>query len=335
MASALKKIVNVDGNLGKDVVPFPHSAAAIEPRARKYDHMSVADRLKEIGDDLTPNERACVEAFVLLCSGGTLETTSFYEFLHWWALCEYSYEGCINYLVHYKFHKGQSSFAIRFFQEALSTGNLAYTFNSPVATIQESSDGVKVTTRDNRQFSARKMVSAIPLNVLNDVKFDPPLSPGKSKAASTGHVNQCVKVHAEVAEKDLRSMTCISYPHNSLIYGLADGTTPAGNTHIVAFGGTHNHFHPEDSVKHTIAAFKGFSPMTVQRLVRPLHTFRSQWKNLAKSSQVFHNWSRDEFAKGAWCVDSFHFWRCRTRRLTAPSTGSFPALGFSQITYRI
>jgi hypothetical protein len=268
MSSALKKIVNVDGNLGKTVLPFPHSAAKLDAAARKYDHMSVADRIREIETDLTPNERACAEAWVLLCSGATLETTSFYEFLHWWALCEYSYEGSINSLVHYKFHKGQSSFAIRFFEEALATGNLSYTFNSPVASIKEQGGGAQVTTRDGRQFTARKLISAMPLNVLNDVKFDPPLSQGKKQAATIGQVNQTVKVHVEVAEKDLRSMTCITYPHNNLIYGLADGTTPAGNTHIVAFGGSHNHFHPEDNIKHTIDAFQAFSPMTVQRVVR-------------------------------------------------------------------
>ncbi|KAI9166314.1 Monoamine oxidase N [Paramyrothecium foliicola] len=280
MATAIKKLVDIDGNLAKDIVPFPHSGV-LTAVARKCDHMTVADRLVEIRDQITPNERLCMEAFVLLCSGGTLETTSLYEFLHWWALCDYTYDGLINYLVHYKFKKGQSSFAIRFFQEALSTGNLTYSFNSPVATIKEGVDGVQITTRDGRKFSGQKMISAIPLNVLNDVKFDPPLSAGKTAAATMGHVNQCVKVHAEIAERDLRSMTGISYPHNNLIYGFGDGTTPAGNTHVVAFGAQHNHFHPEDNVAQTINAFQGFAPMTVQRL-------------------VFHNWSRDEFAKGAW-----------------------------------
>jgi hypothetical protein len=76
-------------------------------------------------------------------------------------------------------------------------------------------------------------------------------------------------------------MTSISYPHNKLSYGFGDGTTPAGNTHIVAFGGQHNHFHPEEDIEKTKAAFQGFAPMDIKRL-------------------VFHNWSKDEFAKGAW-----------------------------------
>ncbi|POR38853.1 Monoamine oxidase N [Tolypocladium paradoxum] len=261
--------------------PSAEVIGVLNPEARKYDHMSVADRLAEIRSDLTPNERLCAEAFVLLCSGGTLETTSFYEFLHWWALSGYSYEGCINYLVKYKFRGGQSSFAIRLFREAQASGNLTYAFSRPVASISDKGDGVQVMTRDGQTFEAARVISAIPLNVLNDVTFDLPLTPGRRTAASIGHVNQTVKVHAEISDRDLRSFTGISYPHNELIYGFGDGETPVGNTHVVAFGGQHNHFHPEDSIDHTIAALQGFAAMNVERL-------------------VFHNWSRDEFAKGAW-----------------------------------
>ncbi|OAA41821.1 Amine oxidase [Metarhizium rileyi] len=281
MATGLCKLVNVDGTHGRNTVPHPHSGL-LSPEARKYDYVSVADRLADIRNELTPNERLCTEAFILLCSGATLETTSFYEFLHWWALCGYSYEGCINHLVKYKFKGGQSSFAVRFFGEALSSGNLSYAFNQPVASVKDSSTtGVVVTTRNGTTFRARKMISAVPLNVLGDVKFDPPLSKGRETAARKGHVNQTVKVHAEISDRDLRSFTGISYPHNALIYGFGDGETPKGNTHVVAFGGSHNHFHPEDSIEHTIKAFEGFVPMNVERI-------------------IFHNWSRDEFAKGAW-----------------------------------
>ncbi|KAK7408931.1 hypothetical protein QQX98_008875 [Neonectria punicea] len=280
MESGLCKLVDVDGHLGKNIMPFPHSAT-FTPEALEYDRVSVADRIAEIKDSLTPNERIGVEAFVLLCSGGTLETTSFFEFLHWWALSEYSYDGCIRYLVKYKFRGGQSTFATRFFREALATGNLTYAFNSPVASVGDAKDGVTVATRDGRRFTAAKMISAMPLNVLNCVEFNPPLMAGKKTAADTGHVNQCIKVHAEVRNAELRSYTGISYPNNRLCYALADGTTPAGNTHIVSFGGQHNHFHPEEDMQVTLNALQGLVPMDIERV-------------------VFHNWSKDEFAKGAW-----------------------------------
>lgn len=267
MSTAISKFVNIDGEHGRKAIPFPHSTK-LSQLEEKYDRMSVADRLQEIEHDLTPTERLCVEGWILLCSGATLETTSFYEFLHWWALSGYTYEGCINHLVRYKFRGGQSSFAVRFFNEALASGNLTYAFNEPICAVSdEAGSGVSVTTESGKTFSAARVISCMPLNVLNDIKFSPALPAGKQQAAEIGHVNQTVKVHAEISNRDLRSFTGISYPHNGLIFGFGDGETPVGNTHVVAFGGKHNHFHPEDDINHTMECFNRFVPMDIQRVV--------------------------------------------------------------------
>ncbi|KAF9889607.1 hypothetical protein FE257_007115 [Aspergillus nanangensis] len=282
LAGALERFVNVDGDMGRKIMPYAHDTFHVA-EARQYDNMSVQDRLKELSRSLSPNERASLESFLLLCSCGTLETTSFLEFLHWWALCGYTYRGCLDYLITYKFKGGQSSFAIKFFQEALSTGNLSYAFNSPVQTIRDDGKKVTLTTRSGREFTGSRLISTIPLNVLNSVTFDPPLDAQRMVAANIGHVNQCVKVHAEISNKDMRSWTGISYPFNKLTYAIGDGTTPAGNTHIVCFGGYFNHIQPEENVNETKKAVETLAPgnMDIERL-------------------VFHNWSKDEFAKGAW-----------------------------------
>ncbi|KAJ2971217.1 hypothetical protein NQ176_g7803 [Zarea fungicola] len=282
MQRSLAKLFNVDGVDGRDALPMPHSAH-LTASDRRYDQISVAERLAEIKDDLTPNERACLEGFVLLCSGATLATTSFYEMLHWWALSGYTVRGL---------HQPPGA--------ALASGNLKYAFNAPVASVQNGPERVQVTTKSGQRYTAKRLISAIPLNVLNAVAFDPPLQDGKAKAAATGHVNQTIKVHAEIRDRDLRSFTGVSYPHNGLIYGFGDGETPAGNTHVVAFGGQHKHFHPEDDINRTMAEFHGFTPMHIERL-------------------VFHNWSRDEYAKGAWFFSApgllaSHFEELRARQ---------------------
>ncbi|KAL4907149.1 hypothetical protein BDW74DRAFT_189706 [Aspergillus multicolor] len=282
LEAALHKFVDVDGDLARRTIPQPHESFHV-PESRKYDQMSAQDRLDQIEDSLTPHERAALESFVLLCSCGTLETTSFFEFLHWWALSGYSYRGCMDYLISYKFKRGQSSFAIRFFREALATGNLSYAFNSPIRAVEDQGVKVLITTRQGQRHVGARLISTIPLNVLNTVSFSPALDTQRLAAANTGHVNQCVKVHAEVSSRDMRSWTGISYPFNKLCYAIGDGTTPAGNTHIVCFGGNANHIQPEEDVAQTKAAVESLSPgnMDVKRL-------------------VFHNWSKDEFAKGAW-----------------------------------
>lgn len=288
VASALNKFTNIDGTYGRKTIPLPHDTFRT-PESILLDKVSAQDRINDISSTLTPQERAALEASILLASGGTLETTSFHEFLHWWAMCGYSYQGWLDMLITWKFKRGQSTFAIQFFEEALATKRLAYAFNSPVKHIKDTGSKVEVTTRDGRKFQAARVISAMPLNVLNAVSFDPPLSAGKQSALGIGHVNQTVKVHAEISNKDLRSWTGITWLHNELHYAISDGTTPAGNTHIVCFGGQNKHMDPEDDIAKT------------QRAVSNLFT-PSHYNNAEPDIQrlVFHNWSKDEFAKGAW-----------------------------------
>lgn len=46
------------------------------------DKMSALSRINQISDSLSSKERDALEAFILLCSGGTLETMSFHKMLH-------------------------------------------------------------------------------------------------------------------------------------------------------------------------------------------------------------------------------------------------------------
>ncbi|KAF8864916.1 amine oxidase [Acephala macrosclerotiorum] len=279
MVSALHKFVNVDGAFGRKIMPFPHDEIN-KPAVLPFDRLTAADRLSQIEGELSAQEYSCLKGWLLLCSGATLDTMSFYEFLHWWALSGYSYEGCIEYLVKYKFRGGQSSFAINFWNEALSTNRLSYTFNCPIVSIEDSGNNVEVKSIDGRKFKGFKVISTVPLNVLNTIKFDPPLNELKTTAMNIGHLNQCVKVHAEVRNKELRSWSAID-PSSKLLYAFGDGTTPAGNTHIVAFGANETHLHPQNDINATKKILTDLTDMNIERV-------------------IFHNWSSDPYAKGAW-----------------------------------
>jgi hypothetical protein len=258
--------VNVDGKLGRKIMPFPHNAYHNKD-VLKYANLSVADRISQIKDDLTPDEQTAIESFVLLCSGGTRTNSAFLDFLRWWAAAGYNYATLYETIIIYKFKCGQSGFSLRFFEEAVESGNLSYAFNSPVSHIDHTGEIAHVTTRDGRRYSAKRVVCTVPLNVLNAIKFVPPLDPLKQEAANLKHVNQCVKVHAEVRDRDMRSWSGVTYPHNKLIIGMGDGETPAGNTHIVFFGSDSNHMHAEENIEETLNAVKAFGQEGVERLV--------------------------------------------------------------------
>ena len=65
MESALPKFVNIDGDHGKKVMPEPHNEFH-NPEAATFDALSVADRVKQIEHDLSPDERTALLSFVLL-----------------------------------------------------------------------------------------------------------------------------------------------------------------------------------------------------------------------------------------------------------------------------
>ena len=262
----MEKFVNVDGQLGRVVMPFPNNQYWNKD-VLKYADLSVADRLAQLGDTLSSDERDAIRGFVLLCSGGTAENSAFLDFLRWWAAGNFDYKTLLETIIIFKLKCGQSGFARRFFHEALDTDNLSYSFDTAVTRVDSGSSSlVKVHTADGRTYQAKRLICTVPLNVLDQVEFDPPLEKGKAEAAALKHVNQCVKVHAEIRDPEMRSWAGVS-PHGKLVIGVADGTTPAGKTHVVFFGCDNNHFHAEDSIDETLKAVNGFTPMDVDRVV--------------------------------------------------------------------
>lgn len=243
-----------DSNANKDVLQFSN--------------YSVADRIDQIRDQLSEDEIHAIEATVLVCSGGTCKNSAFLDFLRWWAASNHDYETFMECVMGYKLKHGQSSFALKLFDEALQTGNLSYSFDTIVSRVDSSGgDRVAVYARDRRVFFARRLVCTMPLNVLTRVTFNPPLDQAKVEASTLKHVNQCVKVHAEIKDPEMRSWSGMTYPDNKLLLGAGDGTTGAGNTHVVFFGCDQSHMHADENIDDVIEAVNKFAPMDVQRLV--------------------------------------------------------------------
>jgi hypothetical protein len=63
-------------------MPLPYDTFHV-PTATHLDDLSAQDRIEEIALSLSPQERAAIESFILLCIEATLTTTSFLEFMHW------------------------------------------------------------------------------------------------------------------------------------------------------------------------------------------------------------------------------------------------------------
>lgn len=251
-----------------------------------YDSMSFADRFAQIEDGMTPLELQLLKTFLSVTSGGTMENSGFFEFLRWWSLNNYDLQELAELCLTFKLRDGQSALARRIFDDAVATGNLTYRFDAPVASVTDAGSHVEVKTRGGETFRAKRVITTVPLNVLNNIVWSPPLLPGKSEASAKGHVNHCTKVHAEVANPALRSFTGYQW-EGPLSWTFGDGTTPAGNTHLVAFGPSYPGIQlkpASDSAQGALAAYKAFAP--------------SEFSDIRRL--VFHDWNEDEFAMGTW-----------------------------------
>ncbi|OTB16370.1 hypothetical protein K445DRAFT_74826 [Daldinia sp. EC12] len=279
LEAILNKFVDVDGQKGRAAIPFPFNQHFNTEALERFDNISIADRIAELGDQLEPAERAIVEVFFSVLCGSDLKNASFWEVLRSWALSGYN---CMDYMAAsaaFKLARGQSDFARRFFDEAVKTGRLDYKFLSPVSAVADHGNQVEVTVRDGAVFKARRLVCTVPLNVLKTISFSPALPGTKLAASEQGHLNFVVRVNAETQGPDLRSVSALIHPAGGLNYISGDGMTPSGNTHVVGLG---TKLKPKEDPEAAFTAIRDLADGTVvERL-------------------LFHDWNEDEFSRGTW-----------------------------------
>ncbi|CVL02554.1 probable monoamine oxidase N [Fusarium mangiferae] len=288
-AKAWDMFVNVDGQFGRTICPLPHAQLdnPIVDRSivEKWDQLSCHDRFEEIKHKLTAEEQGLLVSLLLHISGGRMKESSLWDMIRSHALLMHNSDNFADVWLRYKLRDGQTALAKRMFEEATGDG-LEYAFSTQVKSITQDSSGdgpVAVTSSSGDVFRAKKIINTIPLNVLKDIEFSPPLTRRRQDAINIGHVNQMTKVHADVSNKELERWNGMKFP-GLLMYGYGDGVLPNGDVHVVAFGADERDtFIPENNSAQTIEALNKIHPMDVKRL-------------------MLHNWATDPYSKGgpAW-----------------------------------
>lgn len=229
---------DVDGSALRETIPYPFDSMRNFSAMAKWDRLSCKDRLQQINGQLTSEEVGLLEAIILQMGGGPLEQLGFLDAMRWWALGGWTPTGLNDIGLRTRLGSGQSTLARRIFDHAKSTGRLSYSFSTPISSITDKGGVVEVTSRRAETWRARSVVCTIPLNVLPDISFSPPLSPLRSEAIHIGQANRGNKIHADVTGPDLVSYTSFASPGEGMICAISDNLTPANDTHVVLFGPT-------------------------------------------------------------------------------------------------
>ncbi|RYC85679.1 Monoamine oxidase N [Fusarium oxysporum f. sp. narcissi] len=282
---AFEVYCNVDGEQGKATIPFPHDSLR-NTDARRYESLAVADRLEQVRDSLTKVQICILKGLIEGIVGHQdFANVGFFDVLRWWALSGYTTAGLYDFTEVYKIKQGQTHFSLQFFKECLASQRLSYVFKARVASVSDKNGSVTATLSDGRQFRGHRLISTLPLNVLREVKFDPPLSTARDEAARIGQVHNGAKIHFKIGASETRPLSTLRYSKSRIVSTLGDGRTESnGCRHMVAFG-------RNDASLSTVDDARSFYSEA-----------REAFPNMPVEKVLWHDWSRDEFAKGGWCM---------------------------------
>jgi monoamine oxidase len=274
---AFAEFFNIDNDNGRTTIDWPHNPRFDSPDAQKLHSMTVADRLDQIRYKLSAEDFDLVAG--MCCSIGTssAQNISLYDVYKWWALSGYSTADFFGATTTFKLACGTTKLA----QCILNDYHGDIIFNSPISAIEEFGSKVVVKLRTRQAVTAARVICTIPLNVLHDIRFSPPLSPLKMTASKTGHIAKGAKVH--ILSRSLPTLFTSGAPPSQFAFGFTESHV-GDKTFSVFF------FHNGAIKAHTLPT--DFSELTNSQL--PI--------DVVPEAFLFHDWENDEFAKGVWCA---------------------------------
>ncbi len=241
---------------------------------KRYDHLSQTDRLKELN---LPREQQDILDPLLStnCHNYTGEG-GLVDLLHWNALGGWDTTRLFDNLSRYTFEGGTKALI----DAMIEDGNPDVVLSTPIYRIEQKGQRVHVTSEDDEVFTARAVIVTLPMNVLDDIEFEPVLMPEKVAAAKERHSGSGHKIFAHCAnEMDPYFLAMAPNPHPlALLLGYHAGP---GEITMCGFG-------PPNSIDTTNEA-------DVQARVRDF------FPEADVTAVVSYDWTLDPYSQGTWC----------------------------------
>ncbi|KAK5043624.1 hypothetical protein LTR84_011338 [Exophiala bonariae] len=272
------KFMDIDGAGGRTLFPQPYQPMQCADLWTSWD-ISLQERADQL--DISIEDRDFLLSWLCINACSSAAESSFLNMLRLYALSGYDFNTFMEICGKMKLKEGTTTLASAIYSEYKG----ASLFNRVVKSVLSTDGEVEVATKAGDVFHAKHVICTIPLHCLSDVEFSPSL-PQAFK--TTKHANLGAKVHIH-SSLSVDPWFGISDGNHSVCAVFTESPSAQGGTHLVSFGISDKliaQHHIKDNPKAYILALQNdVVPKSVR--IEPTHI-------------TWHDWTRDEFAKGAW-----------------------------------
>ncbi len=234
----------------RELLERPYNFGHTWDKLMAVDEMSAQDRLDQL--ELTPLQKMAMQSLIASSCHNTADQMSYIEALRWFSLAGFNdMLMFFDAIARYKLKDG----TISLINAMLADSNAEVRLSTPVKSVEDLGERVRITTRSGEQITAAAVVSTLPMNTLPEVDFSPALDPVLAEAAKERHTGQGVKVYAKVKGRLGKIFTLApqDHPVNTWV------TYYEGDDHtlLVGFGSDRDKvdIYDEESVQTALRAF--------------------------------------------------------------------------------
>ena len=276
LGKAMERYSNVDGVMGRTVMPRPHAPFTARDAVQAYDRYSMQDRLDQVSS--SPDDDAeilqLVAAFLSMNVQSDMAHGGFIDHLRWWALGDFDMDRMFDKVGRYKIKEGTSALAQAILNDCPKVKVL---LSTPIASIDRTTaNRVVIRTQASESFVGRAAIVTAPLNALKYIEFIPPPEAKKREAVAQGQCQGGTKFWVKLEKPMANFFGFAPYP-NPITMAFSDADD--GST-IVGFG-------PESAL----------DIHSVQTVEKELEKFLPGVK---VQYVLGHDWRKDPFVRGTW-----------------------------------
>jgi pseudooxynicotine oxidase len=212
----------------REIFPQPFSPFASDAY-KKIDGISSAERLQSI-DDMDGLDRDILDGFFSTLTGNYHREAAWIEMMRWYSLAGRNLADLNDAISRYRFRDG----TVALINAMITDSKPEVRLGTPIEKVSQQKGNVVVLTEDGDEVVAKTVISAVPMNVLQDIEWSPKLSDNKIAASAEKHAGNCTKVHV-LLKGDHGVIGCLAPSDNPLNW-LFTEHAGHGTTHMIGFG---------------------------------------------------------------------------------------------------